>query len=571
MNIRHVWAPLLAALLSLAAFLPGITWGLPSRDVDRFLFGDRTPWTGEEIVALLDGGFDAGDGSADADTIEASENAIVNDTDRERAEIVARYRLYSYQPDEMLTFRALATAAANRGDPQFYTYGGLWVYPVGVLVKACQIVGLIEPGGGGGQAFYLDHPEEFAKFYVVARLYAVAWAALGAAVVCVLVRRVTRSDLLGIAAAVTYALLPVVVVGAHEAKPHLPGAVLALWAVLPAERFVRTGRRSSLLWSGVLCGLATGMVMTMAVSFLVPPTAALLRRRRDRAKSGVAAELAPRSERRPAPDTRSKLRGYLWIPAIVVGIVAFALTNPYLVLNLLTNPSAVAGNAGQTAGHYSISLAGAPSGYAWFTRATAYLADPAILFPGFAILVGLGLLKPRLLRVASLAGPPAILISVAFLVTSIGRPPDHVRFASLGAISLITLLFIMLGQPTRRWAWIEPLLKGQLLKAVLVTAPVVLVSCLGMLAITSYIDDAGQLDSRELAAEVLAHQPRGPLTLWAAPAPAFVPAFDLRRFEARVVAPEDADVRMTPESEASISWAHRRFVLRRSDAVETVR
>ena len=30
------------------------------------------------------------------------------------------------------------------------------------------------------QTYYLDHPEAFAKFYVIARLYAVAWAIIGA-------------------------------------------------------------------------------------------------------------------------------------------------------------------------------------------------------------------------------------------------------------------------------------------------------------------------------------------------------------------------------------------------------
>ena len=44
----------LAAVLLAAAvvFLLGITWGLPSRAVDPYLFGDEPVWPGEKIVAL---------------------------------------------------------------------------------------------------------------------------------------------------------------------------------------------------------------------------------------------------------------------------------------------------------------------------------------------------------------------------------------------------------------------------------------------------------------------------------------------------------------------------------------
>ena len=108
--------PLLAGLISLLVFLPGIGWGLPSRDADRFLFGDRTPWTGAEIIALA-GGFDAGGGrGADVDANPLDRGAgdapvVLNDTDAKRAEIVRRYRLQSHQPDEFINFAAVAGMA----------------------------------------------------------------------------------------------------------------------------------------------------------------------------------------------------------------------------------------------------------------------------------------------------------------------------------------------------------------------------------------------------------------------------------------------------------------------------
>src|SRR2546421_6856195 len=102
-------------ILAAGVFLAGINWGLPSRKVDSFLFGDRPVWSGQQIVDLLG---ERGSLSIRAD-VDVNPNRlrpiIVNDTDAKRAEILVRYRLYSYQPDEMITFRALASMPRTRG------------------------------------------------------------------------------------------------------------------------------------------------------------------------------------------------------------------------------------------------------------------------------------------------------------------------------------------------------------------------------------------------------------------------------------------------------------------------
>src|ERR1700712_3405878 len=97
----------LAVVLLLAAglFGLGIGWGLPSRAVDQYLFGDHPVWSGRQIADLAPA--DAGDSGADVDANPiANRNAtvILNETDRQRAEIIRRYRLFSFQPDEMITF-----------------------------------------------------------------------------------------------------------------------------------------------------------------------------------------------------------------------------------------------------------------------------------------------------------------------------------------------------------------------------------------------------------------------------------------------------------------------------------
>jgi len=99
-------------LLGAIVFFSGDDWGLPSRGVDRFLFGSADQaWTGAQISAA--GGEWKPDPrlAADADANPLGDRSHViwlNQTDRQRAEIIRRYRLFSAQPDEMVTFKALA-------------------------------------------------------------------------------------------------------------------------------------------------------------------------------------------------------------------------------------------------------------------------------------------------------------------------------------------------------------------------------------------------------------------------------------------------------------------------------
>src|SRR3954453_8574958 len=100
-------------LMAFAAvvFFAGLTWGLPSRSADPYLFGDHPIWSGAEIMKL------AGDRRDDPNLaanvpqhVLSNRDKIiaVNATDDQRAQIVRRYPLYSYQPDENTLLMALA-------------------------------------------------------------------------------------------------------------------------------------------------------------------------------------------------------------------------------------------------------------------------------------------------------------------------------------------------------------------------------------------------------------------------------------------------------------------------------
>src|SRR5687767_1087522 len=94
-----------------ACFVAGVDWGLPSRAVDPYLFGDQPVWTGRQVLDLS-GGWGGGAGARGSDVDQnplaaRDRPVVVNETDAQRAEIIQRYRLYTYQPDELVTMRAL--------------------------------------------------------------------------------------------------------------------------------------------------------------------------------------------------------------------------------------------------------------------------------------------------------------------------------------------------------------------------------------------------------------------------------------------------------------------------------
>ena len=172
--------------------------------------------------------------------------------------IITRYRLYTDQPDEMITFRALSgiDPQHEKFDPKLYQYGGLWIYGVGIFLMIAKWLGVITIRHD--VIFYLDHPEAFGSFYVVARPYAVIGGLLLVATVYGWMRRIaTQSAWIAAAAATAVALMPVVINSAHEAKPHLPGAALVMLAVWAGCEFVR-GRRGCCWRAGHCAGRRWG-------------------------------------------------------------------------------------------------------------------------------------------------------------------------------------------------------------------------------------------------------------------------------------------------------------------------
>lgn len=462
------------ALLFAVLSLTGITWGLPGRGIDRFLFGDGLPWSGEKIYRLAGAAekFTTARGAdVDVDFLPpANEPIPLTATDEDVARIYLRYRLYTHQPDEMIVMMALARMRPRSLDldPRLYQYGGLFIYPVGALIGLGGLLGLIDVRPD--VVHYLDHPDKFARFYLVSRGYAAAWGLLGVFLVFGIARRLA-GDAAGLLAALLYTLMPVVICMAHEGKPHLPGAVLMLAAVYFALRMIeprtsapatstppemkppspnenrmvtptlasawnsRDGRRLVLC-----CGAALGMVLsTLPVLVLIPLTAWWTRTSRNDDPEHV------NSIRRAGVLSRS-------IFGLLLASLVYFLTNPYLLINALANPDVLRSNFGNSLAMYEIARVG--EGFLRVLELTAEGATWPVVVVGSLGLVLLLIRNPRA------AAPLAVLFLILvlqFVLIGAGKPGEYGRFGIFtnAALAIGSAAAVYTVPRSARWlAWI---------------------------------------------------------------------------------------------------------------------
>lgn len=535
----------LAGILILYAAMSctGITWGLPSRAIDGYLFGGAPPWPGEKIyrLAQADRKFSKDRGAdVDADPLikfpEFPFPKMLTATPEDIAKIYLRYRLYSYQPDEMITMMALAGMSPGgfNFDPRLYQYGGLFIYPVGALIKLCGWLGLIDVRND--VIHYLDHPDEFGKFYVVARAYSAAWGLLGVLTVYAIARHLVGRGA-GLMAALLFALLPVVVCMSHEAKPHLPGAALMLLAVMMAMRHLaqRWSDTASHHWWWLMCGCcgaALGMVLSSWPIFVLVPLAAWREHVDDRRRD-AGAQL-PRT--RSHSTARSIMRT---LAGISLGIAVYVITNPYILINALTNREVLRSNFGNSLAMYEIARVGEG-----LTRALELTREGGTLpIMGVGILVLVIGLTSRDRAAWLLLAVPAAVFFVQFVLIGAGKPAEYGRFGVFTNSALaIGAACVMSREVTKA---------GRILNAVFAICIILCPGVRGEMYLHNFRADTTSAGSRLALAAMIQEELRssaGPLriALIAEPAPYSCPPLDFARSNVVLLQSPDQLETLTP-------------------------
>ena len=529
----------IVAVLFAAVPLAGITWGLPSRAIDQYLFGGGPAWPGEKIYRLAGAGekFSPQRGAdVDSDPLERTggEAIPLTATEADVAKIYLRYRLYTYQPDEMITMMALAGMRPGKLDldPRLYQYGGLFIYPVGTLIGACGAVGLIDIRGD--VVHYLDNPDEFGKFYVVARAYSAAWGLVGVLIVFAIARRLGGGRA-GILAALLFTLMPVVVCMAHEGKPHLPGAVLMLLAVLLAMRHLtaRTGPDEKGDPPGtrdwwlmcVCCGAAFGTVLSSWPIFVLIPLVALLDRRREVVARRASAMGGRGGEGGGWRPTMTRTVG-----GFILAVGVYLITNPYILINAFVNREVLGSNFGNSLAMYNVARCG--EGFIRVVELTwEGVTLPILVLGVVALIIAIVGKNGEMIPLAVAAA----IFFMQFVLIGAGKPAEYGRFGIFPNTALAIGAAVLL---TRRWKGCHDVVNWTAASLV-----VVWVALFGAAYLWNFRVDAGLNGSRiNLAKRAHAEIEATPETLrgldnlavLGEPGPYCCPPFDFSAIEVRL-------------------------------------
>ena len=505
-----LWALLMAPLL---------TWGLPSSKSDDLLFGHTPAWDAARYnlkPALEQLG--ARNAGADVDLNPlANRDRIIELTPDEaaRAEILRRYRLYSRQPDEMIIFRALERMHPRDLDldPKLYQYGGGYIYLVGAALGAAALVRLVHLTANAG--VYLEQPELFAHFYLVARFVSLVFGALTLIAIHRLARR-AGGRTAGWIALVCVACCPVFITAVLEAKPHLASACMILWATLSALDYRAQGRWQDALHVGWRAGYAFGLVLTGCLAALLWPVLFLAR---------------------PAVTRRRTLAHLAAAAGLALGV--YALTNPYVLYNWLANRAALSSNIANSTAMYQDQVRQALQGA---VRVGQLLVEGAGLGVPVVGIIGLALLLRRRSGATAIAAAPGLGTLLLCVLLAAGKPAEFARFLILPTLLLSAAAACLLATVLRR----------RLLLGVLATLAVLVVMHTPAYVRSFWIDARGTHESRRLAGVYLAAHvtPADTVGVLQEPAPYAVPPVDFAHRRVLLlppISPPDLDRRELPD------------------------
>ena len=345
-------------------------------------------------------------------------SAAVAIDDTARAQILRRYRLYSFQPDEMISFRALAMMHPDdlNFDPKLYQYGGLWLYPLGAILKAGSMVGYATVTGD--TTYYYDSPEVFGRFYILARAYSAAWGIVAVLAVFAIVRRVSGGSLLPFLAALCFLCMPIVMDLGHEAKPHLAGVALILLAVLAAGKYVETGKTKWFIWTAIACGASTAMVLSGAVALVILPVMSVLRL-----------------------DKTPKFLSVCILGGLIAAAVYFA-TNPYVAIHLVGDRTVLDANLANTRAMYP-----AAPGVLHAAKLLAIgMSWPLAILGVVAAVLLLIRRMPSPQHLGWLLGIPAAIALIDFVIFADNKPAEYARFAIFADTALMLAAFFLVAR-----------------------------------------------------------------------------------------------------------------------------
>jgi hypothetical protein len=294
--------------------------------------------------------------------------------------------------------------------------------------------------------------------------------------------------------------------------------MLMLLAVIAAIKYVEVGEMKWAAIAGALCGASFGMVLSGLLAFAILFAMVFLRR-------------GDSQRRMPALAL-----------AMSLGVFAYVITNPYVIINIIARPQRFQSNFQNSTNMYATTAGGVSTALRLIMEGTS----PLLAFVGVC---GIFFLWRE--RLGRLLIAPAALVTMMFIMLAAGKPPEYARFALPIDVTLLIAAFTALGRARHHWPRIA-MAAIVLIATVVCAAPYWVGFVRDCRPVTSRLDMARQLVSREV------------LRVHAEPAPYNMPPIDLFRTRLELVPLHQAADVAVDRSGApnSMSWADVHFGVR---------
>ena len=237
-----------AIALLIGVVVPGLKWGLPSAERNRYTLGaDSSGWHKPPMTV-----------EEQRDPWNAYPNSLSGGKARTGQNPRSAFNpIRTYHPDEYAILKSLSGMRPAQLEffHGFFGWPALQVYVIGGALKVASWVGAVELVPD--LDFYFQHPEAMAKLYMVGRFVTLIFA-LG----CIVVLALSAELLFGREAmgpaALILALMPVFAINAHYLTADIPMLFWICLTLLASTHIIRGKGLRSYILAGVFLGLAAG-------------------------------------------------------------------------------------------------------------------------------------------------------------------------------------------------------------------------------------------------------------------------------------------------------------------------
>lgn len=180
----------------------------------------------------------------------------------------------AFHPDEAYKLHVIMGMSLSKLDlnPHWFIKGTMQFYVIGAVLKVASVFDVVRLRE---QQFYVNHPSELSKLYLLGRLVTVFMSLLTISLVFIIGSKLYNKEV-GLLAALLLSVLPLDVVNSHYMKTDVPQTFWLLVTVVCAIQIWRSKKGIWYVLAGLAAGFATATKYPAGLSVVLITVAHLL-------------------------------------------------------------------------------------------------------------------------------------------------------------------------------------------------------------------------------------------------------------------------------------------------------